>query len=90
MISVELRKLVKDCLTQNDGTSYCPFRVGGAIYSGLSFPAFIFGAIYSTIREHHFDYIGFGTSFGMMMGGIALLAGGVALKAKTDPIGNQP
>lgn len=83
---VEFKKLLKDCLTENDAHSYDPFRVGGAVLSGLSFPTFIGCSIYSVVNDpsHHFEMVAFASAFATMLGGIALLAGGVAFKARTD------
>lgn len=79
-----LKKLLHDCLTENDGDSYCPFRVGGFALSAGGIPSFIGCAIWTTIQTDHFDAIAFGTAFAAMMTGMAALAGGVALKARTD------
>lgn len=79
-----LVKLVKDCLTENDGQSYDPFRVGGAALSTLGIPTFAAGGIMSIVKSGTLDYVAFGTGFGAMMAGLAVLAGGVAFKAKTD------
>lgn len=79
-----IKKLIHDCLTENDGVSYCPFRLGGAALSVTGIPTFIGCAIYSTVTSGRFDYVGFGTSFGMIMTGMAGLAAGVAIKARTD------
>lgn len=79
-----LTKLIKDCLTENDGTSYCPFRVAGASLSTLGIPTFVAGGITSIVKTGSLDYIAFATGFSAMLAGLAVLAGGVALKAKTD------
>jgi hypothetical protein len=79
----ELRKLVKDCLTENNGTSYDPFRVSGAALTAAGVPTFIGGAL-AQIFHGHFDPVQFAMAFATMLGGLAVLAGGVAIKAKTD------
>lgn len=79
-----LKKLIHDCLTENDGQSFCPFRVGGFALSATSIPTFIICSIMSVHKTGTFDAVAFGTGFAAMMGGLAVLAGGVALKAKTD------
>jgi hypothetical protein len=79
-----LVKLIKDCLTENDGVSYCPFRVAGAALATSGIPAFVGGAIVDIYKHGTLDYVTFGTGFGAMMAGLAALAGGVAFKAKTD------
>lgn len=79
-----LVKLIKDCLTENDGVSYCPFRVAGAALSASGIPTYIGGGIVSIYKTGALDYVTFGTGFGAMMAGLAALAGGVAFKARTD------
>ena len=79
-----ISKLVKDCLTENDGASYCPFRVSGSALSALGIPTYMAGGIMSIYKTGTLDYITFATGFGAMMTGLAVLAGGIALKAKTD------
>lgn len=81
-----IKKLVKDCTTEIDGKTYCPFRVGGFALSASSFPTFIGLAIFSVVGDpsHHFDMIAFGTAFGAMMSGIGLLCGGVTFKARGE------
>lgn len=79
-----LKKLIKDCLTENDGQSYCPFRVAGALLTSTSIPTFIGSTLYTVFLNHHFDYIAFGTAFGAMASGLSVLAAGVGFKAKTD------
>jgi hypothetical protein len=70
-------------LTENDGTSFCPFRVAGCALSSAGVPTFIGGAVWQIVHGQ-FNVIQFGTAFAAMMAGVAVLAGGVALKAKTD------
>jgi hypothetical protein len=81
-----IKKVVRDCSTEIDGKTYCPFRVGGLSLIGSGIPTFIGLAIYSTVAnpDHHFDMIAFGTAFGAMMTGIGLLAGGVTFKARGE------
>lgn len=79
-----LKTLLHDCLTENDGVSYDPFRVGGFALSATGIPTFIGCAIWTTVKTGHFDAVAFGTAFAAMMAGMAALAGGVALKARTD------
>lgn len=80
----ELMKMVKDCLTENNGESYCPFRVAGAALASSGIPTFLGCAVLSVWRHGAFDAVAFGTGFAAMMGGMAVLAGGVAMKARTD------
>lgn len=79
----QLKKLIHDCLTENDGTSYCPFRCGGAALSATGIPAFIANSVWAGFHGH-WDPMAFGTGFAAMFGGMSMLAAGVAFKARTD------
>jgi hypothetical protein len=79
-----LKKLLHDCLTENDGASYCPFRVAGFALSSTGIPTFIGGTIWDIYQTGHFDSMVFAGSFSAMMGGMTILATGVAIKARTD------
>lgn len=85
-----LKTLVKDCTTEIDGKTYCPFRVGGFALSASTFPTFIGLAIFSVVADpgHRFDMIAFGTAFGAMMTGLGLLAGSVTFKARGETPAN--
>jgi hypothetical protein len=83
MIAI-LKKMVHDCLTENNGSSFCPFRVAGAALAGSGIPTFIGCTIFTTIHTEHFDAVQFGIGFGGLMGGLTALAAGVAFKARTD------
>lgn len=85
-----LKKLIKDCLTENDGASYCPFRVGGAVLSATGIPTFIGCTIYTVLQTHHFDMMSFGAAFAAIFGGMGALAGGVGWKARSDTPGGCP
>lgn len=81
----ELKKLLKDCMTEVDGKSYCPFRVGGFALTSTSLPTFLALTVFDVVRHgQHFDMVSFGSAFGLMMSGIAALAGGVAFKARGE------
>lgn len=82
----QFKKMVKDCLTQNDGQSYDFPRVLTVAIASTGFPTFLGLAVYSVYAapEHHFDMIAFGAGFGAILGGLAAAAGGVAFKQKTD------
>lgn len=80
----QLKTLILDCLTENDNKTYCPFRVGGAALSIGGIPTFVGGSIYNIVKAGHFDALAFAGAFSAMMGGITVLAAGVAIKARTD------
>lgn len=79
-----LKKLIHDCLTENNGITYCPFRVGGFALSASGIPTFIALSVWSSLKVGHFDVMTFAGGFTTMMGGLTILATGVALKARTD------
>ena len=81
-----IKKLIKDCTTEKDGKTFCPFRVGGFFLSASSFPTFIGLAVFAVVKDpsHHFEMVAFGTSFCAMMSGLAMLAGGVAFKGRGE------
>ncbi|AXT46337.1 hypothetical protein [Chromobacterium rhizoryzae] len=84
MLLTALTKCIKDCLTENDGSSYCPFRVSGAALAGSGIPTFIWGTVHTVIKTGTLDYVAFATGLGGMLTGFTVLCAGVALKAKTD------
>jgi hypothetical protein len=81
---VSFKKLVKDCLTENDGKSFCPVRcVGGAI----SIPAIVIFLVAGgrMAFQPAFPLRDFAVSFSIMMGAICTGFGvGIAVKAFTD------
>ncbi|MCD4504295.1 hypothetical protein LQR30_09275 [Chromobacterium piscinae] len=79
-----LTKCLKDCLTENDGASYCPFRIAGMALAGSGIPTFIWGAVHTVLMTGALDYVAFATGFGGMLTGLTVLCAGIALKAKTD------
>lgn len=83
----QIKKLLHDILTENDGTSYCPVRVLGVGLSVVAIPVFAYVSINASWHGH-FELHDFGETFAMMLGGIGILGGGVAIKAKTDTNNN--
>ena len=78
-----LKKMVHDCVTENDGQSYCPVRILGDSLSLLSIPIFICGAVIALINGK-FDPVAFAKAFAILMSGLGALGLGVAVKAFTD------
>lgn len=78
-----IKKLLKDLLTENDGTSYCPVRVFAV---GLSVPALLLFVTGFTLKiiNGHFDGQEMALAFSTMMAGFAAAGAGVAVKAMTD------
>lgn len=76
-------KLLRDCLTENDGASYCPLRVAGMSLALPSVVIFLAGGAVA-ISVGKFDPQQFASAFTTMMGGFGLLGLGVAGKALTD------
>lgn len=88
-MGTQLKKLLHDILTENDGVSYCPVRVLSFGLSVLAFPTFIYISI-DGAWHGHFDLREFGETFTIMIGGVgALLGGGIAIKARTDTDANN-
>jgi len=80
----EFGKACKDCVTQNDGQTYCAFRIAGCATIFSSLPVFLGCVIYSVVHSKPFDMVGFGGAIGAILSGAALLAGGVAIKSRTE------
>lgn len=84
------RKLVHDLHTENDGKSYDPVRVAGTTLLVPAIPTFIWGTVYTTLQNHHFDYGGFGMGVAGLASVILSLAAGISIKARTDGLPPQP
>jgi hypothetical protein len=85
----EIKKLVKDCLTENDGKSYCPVRCVGASFSIPSIAIFMLASGRMALQPN-FPLHDFAMSFSIMMGAICAGFGvGIAVKAFTDTQGQQ-
>ncbi|WP_017773856.1 hypothetical protein [Paraburkholderia kururiensis] len=83
-----ITKFFKDCMTEQDGQSYCPFRIAGCGLSATSIPTFIGLTIWSVMKGNQaWDMKSFAIAFGGMMTGISVLAGTVAFKVKTENAG---
>jgi hypothetical protein len=80
-----IKKIAKDCMTEQDGQTYCPFRIAGAGLTSTSIPAFIGLSIWSVVKDgQHFNATDFSIAFGGMMTGISVLAGTVAFKTRSE------
>jgi hypothetical protein len=85
----ELKKLVKDCLTENNGTSYCPVRCVGSAISLPAIAIFLVAGIRMAFQPA-FPLHDFAMSFSIMMGAICAGFGiGIAAKALTDTAQTQ-
>lgn len=83
-IFTSISKLVRDCLTENDGISYCPIR---AVGSGLTIPAIGIFLYSSAVKAHAgtLDLMGFALALGVMVGAVTtLFSAAIAVKAITD------
>ncbi len=79
-----VKRMVKDCLTENDGKSYCPVRCVGTAFSLPSIAVFLTAGCRMAFQPN-FPLHDFALSFSIMMGGIAGGLGlGIAAKALTD------
>jgi hypothetical protein len=85
-----LKKILKDCMTEQDGVTWCPFRIAGCGTTATSIPTFIWLAVWSALHGQPVDLKDFAIAFGGMMTGISVLAGTVAFKIKSEiPPGGQ-
>lgn len=80
------RKVVRDVNTENDGKSWDMVRVAGSSLLLPGIPIFFWGVIYNALQTHRFDFSGFAWGMGGIASVILTLAGGVAMKARTDVI----
>lgn len=85
------RKVFDDCCSENDGKSYDLPRVAAFFMVFTGFPTFLALVAYSVYAntDHHFDMIAFGTAFGAILSGVAMVTGSIAFKQRTDTQGNQ-
>ena len=81
-----IKKVIKDCLTENDGKSYCPVRCCGMALTIPTIFTFIYaGARMAMFGDGSFPFHDFAMSFTVIAGGISAVLGiGVAAKAFTD------
>jgi hypothetical protein len=80
----ELKKLVHDCLTENNGQTYCPFRLATAFMITTGWPSFLAMSFYSVWHSKSFDMVSFGTAFAAMLAGTAILVGGITVKSRYE------
>ena len=78
-----LKKVIHDCLTGVDGTTYDPARVYGA----MAVNVFLINSVYAVIQNQNWDPVNYGTGFGILLAGFGAA---VALKAKTEPPQDDP
>ncbi len=79
-----LAKVLKDSTTENNGQSFCAFRVAAVTLIATGFPTFLGCVVYTVVRNGTFDMGSFGAAMCAMLGGCGILAGGVAAKARTE------
>jgi hypothetical protein len=81
-----LKKILKDCLTENDGKSYCPVRCCGVALTIPTILTYVYaGARMAIVGTFPFPFHDFAMSFTVIAGGISAVLGiGVAAKAFTD------
>lgn len=81
-----IRKVFIDCCSENDGQSYDLPRVAAFFMVFTGFPSFLALTAYSVYSgpDHHFDMIAFGTAFGAILSGVAMVTGSIAFKQRSD------
>lgn len=82
----QIKKLLHDCLTENDGKSYDVIRVIVMLVGCSGFPTFLGLSIYTVVKssDHHFDMQSFGVAMCAILVGLCTAAVGVSQKQKTD------
>lgn len=87
----QFKKMVKDCLTENDGQSYCIGRVTLATAIATGLPTLCVGALYSVYAnpDHHFPMQEFGIGFAAILAGLATAVTSIAMKQRTDTPGTS-
>jgi hypothetical protein len=83
-------RILKDCVTQNDGKTYDLVRVMALIFLLPTICIFEWAVVYSTLGRGHFDWGGFAMACGGISSAILALAAGVSVKSRTDPMGAPP
>lgn len=79
-----IKKIIKDCCTGIDGTTYDPARVVGYGSAATLVIAYAFALVIRAIGGQ-FDAQAAGIGSAALLGGVAAVGGGVALKSKTEP-----
>ncbi|MCX5863623.1 MAG: hypothetical protein NTW42_00895 [Deltaproteobacteria bacterium] len=79
-----IKKLAHDCCTGIDGTTYDPARVVGYGSAAMLVSTFAFALVVHAINGQ-FDAQASGIGAAALLGGVAAVGGGVALKSKTEP-----
>ena len=80
---IELKKILKDLLTENDNSTYCTIRVLSVCLSFPTILLFIWGCIQQA-WSGHIDLGAMATAFTTMAGGFTALGAGVAVKSFTE------
>jgi len=71
----ELKKIVNDLFTENDGTSWCMAKVSGFI----ALISYLCNITYTIYLSHTIDPSAFGSGLGMVLGGVGMLIAGKQL-----------
>lgn len=83
-VPLTFKKAVRDCITENDGDTVCPFRVCGMLMSFVGISVFGAAAVVMLVNNKQLDFEQLGIGFASMTSSLAILAGGIAIKATTD------
>lgn len=70
---VKLKSVISDCITEKDGVTACPARIGWCVGS----LAYLVATLYQIKTHGVFDYVQFATGFGIIQA-----CGGAAVKIK--------
>lgn len=77
--------VVHDCCTGIDGVSYNPVRIIGYSSCALAMLVYFCNSVWMAFTKDVFDYIGFGTGFAAIMGGLLAVGAAEAVKVHTEP-----
>lgn len=82
---MDFKKILADCLTENDGKSYCPVRVVGGLLIIPAIFVFLGGAVYMLLKHDSIDLQLFAMSLVTMVGAVTtMFSVAIAVKAITD------
>ncbi len=81
------KKVIHDASTGIDGETYNPVRIIGYSSCVGAVTVFFANSIYMAFTKATFDYVGFGGGFAALMGAVAAVSVGEAVKSvgKTEP-----
>lgn len=80
-----IKKVIHDGLTGIDGITYDPLKVIGYPSAMLAISVYLAGAVVALVKNGALDYLAYASGFTALMGGLMVIAAGVAVKSHTEP-----